>query len=168
MVVAKADWLVPYSELSSGWEGVSMSTDVNMYRRMLISEGKPSLLGISLSCITHNNVKTNYYSGKWFVRVNLSLADVFGVDWTSCQLSFCISEQPPQTCVNQLQSQFKRFFVKVWIDLQLQGYEWLYFLHGYSQVVVNRGYALYYVESSLATHHNHHHKGVIVHISNDL
>lgn len=80
MVVAKADWLVPYSELSSGWEGVSMSTDVNMYRRMLISEGKPSLLGISLSCITHNNVKTNYYSGKWFVRVNLSLADVFGVD----------------------------------------------------------------------------------------
>ena len=80
MVVAKADWLVPYSELSSGWEGVSMSTDVNMYRRMLISEGKPSLLGISLSCITYNNVKTNYYSGKWFVRVNLSLADIFCVD----------------------------------------------------------------------------------------
>ena len=50
----------------------------------------------------------------------------------------------------------------------MQGYEWLNLLHGYSQGVVNRGYALYYVGSSLATHHIHHHQGVIVHISNVL
>lgn len=52
-VSAKVDWLRPYSELSNGWEGVSTSIDVNMYLRVLISEGRPSLLDIRNYMFSH-------------------------------------------------------------------------------------------------------------------